>query len=64
MHEYLAVEGISELKTPYIHYNYESISQFIQKMDALYSENEVDNLIRVSYQFSWFDAIRFLFQIL
>ncbi|MEK7592681.1 MAG: glycosyltransferase family 2 protein [Patescibacteria group bacterium] len=60
VHEYLAVEGkISELKTPYIHYNYESISQFIQKMDALYSENEVDNLIRVSYQFSWFDAIRF-----
>ncbi|MBI5613851.1 glycosyltransferase family 2 protein [Candidatus Gottesmanbacteria bacterium] len=59
VHEYLSVDGkTSELRLPYIHYNYESISQFIRKMD-IYSENEVDYLIRVSYQFSWFDAIRF-----
>ena len=60
VHEYIRIEGnTSDLKSAYIHYNYESISQFIRKMDTLYSENEVENLLRASYQFSWFDAIRF-----
>jgi hypothetical protein len=60
VHEYISVQGkTSDLKTPYIHYNYETISQFIRKMDSIYSENEVKNLLDVSYQFSWFDAIRF-----
>ncbi len=60
VHEYLAVDGLAgELREPYIHYNYETISQFLRKMDTIYTESEVQKLISTNYQFSWYDAIRF-----
>lgn len=60
VHEYLAVDGqTAELDTPLIHYNYESISQFIYKMDYLYTPSEVAKLSTSSYQLAWYDAIRF-----
>lgn len=60
VHEYLEVQGKTEtLTTPFVHYNYETVSQFIRKMDTIYTENEVGNLIASGYQFAWHDAIRF-----
>ncbi len=60
VHEYIAVDGQTEhLQEPYIHYNYDSISQFITKMDTIYTENEVGKLLTTGYQLAWYDAIRF-----
>src|SRR3989344_689810 len=60
VHEYLEVVGITgELNEPYIHYNYSSISQFIGKMDTIYTESEVAKHIQSGYQISWMDALRF-----
>lgn len=60
VHEYLDVEGkTAHLSEPFIHYNYDSISQYLYKMDTFYTESEVEKLISADYQFSWYDAVRF-----
>lgn len=60
VHEYIQVDGPTDtLTTPFQHYNYESVSEFIRKMDAIYTENETAVLLGSNYQFSWLDAIRF-----
>lgn len=60
VHEYIEVQGKTEiLVNPYTHYNYETVSQFIRKMDSIYTENEVNNLKNTNYHLQWFDAIRF-----
>lgn len=60
VHEYLEVDGpTGELLVPYIHYNYTSVSQFIHKMDSLYTESEVEKHVQSGYQISWMDALRF-----
>lgn len=60
VHEYLEVDGpTAELSEPYLHYNYETISQFIRKMETIYTESEVERLAASGYQVSWYDAIRF-----
>lgn len=60
VHEYLEVEGKTEsLVEPYIHYNYDSISQFIRKMDTIYTESELSKLIATNYRLAWYDAFRF-----
>ncbi len=60
VHEYLQVDGpAGELTEPYVHYNYETISQFIRKMDSIYSESEMQKLVRTNYRLAWHDALRF-----
>ncbi len=60
VHEYIAVDGPTEtLVAPFVHYNYESVSQFIRKLDTIYTENELINLKATNYQLAWYDAIRF-----
>ncbi|MBI3956288.1 hypothetical protein HY339_03455, partial [Candidatus Gottesmanbacteria bacterium] len=60
IHEYLSVDGpTSELSTPMMHYNYERVSQFIRKMDEIYTESEVGNHVAAGYRVVWYDAIRF-----
>lgn len=60
VHEYLEVQGPTEtLAVPFIHHNYESVTQFIRKMDTIYTENEVKNLLSADYRLAWYDAIRF-----
>jgi len=59
VHEMIKLDGESEkLESPIIHYNYENISQFLQKT-LLYAANEADQLIEKGYIFSWQDSIRF-----
>lgn len=60
VHEYIEVAGpTATLNTPFVHYNYQSISQYLRKLDTLYTENEVNNLLSANYQFAWSDVIRF-----
>jgi len=60
VHEYINADGPTEsLTTPFIHYNYETISQYLHKLDTIYTENELLNLKATNYQLSWYDAIRF-----
>lgn len=60
VHEYLEVEGKTvQLQNPLIHMNYTSISQYIQKMEKIYTNSEVENLMKEGKGISWIDAIRF-----
>src|SRR3989344_6051024 len=59
VHEYLSVDGKTEqLKNPLDHINYTSISQYIYKMDKIYTESEVENILSKGGQLVWIDAVR------
>ena len=60
VHEMVKVEGkVGSLNEHIVHYNYDSISQFLQKLGTIYGPNEADQLIKKGYIFDWRDAIRF-----
>lgn len=60
VHEYLQVDGETrKLKEPMIHENYNSISQYLYKLDKIYTENEVENFLSSGKKIMWIDAIRF-----
>ncbi len=62
IHELLEVEGKTEkLNKPLVHENYSSIAQFLNKMDKIYTENEVNNYILSGQKLNWLDALRFPF---
>jgi glycosyltransferase involved in cell wall biosynthesis len=59
IHEYIKIDGlVGELTEPYVHNNYESIHQYLTKIDRA-STSEALSLKEVNYQLSWYDAIRF-----
>ena len=59
VHEMIKVDGETEyLKGNIIHYNYSTISQFLNKLN-IYVTNEAEQLITNGYKFEWQDAIRF-----
>jgi hypothetical protein len=59
IHEYIKVDGgLGELAEPYVHYNYESVHQYLTKIDRA-SSSEAIYLKETNYQLVWFDAIRF-----
>jgi (heptosyl)LPS beta-1,4-glucosyltransferase len=61
VHEMITLQGESgELTHSIVHYNYDSISQFVKKM-SLYAPNEADQLIKKGYKFRWQDALLFPF---
>ena len=60
VHEMVKVEGkVGHLSEHIVHYNYDSTSQFLQKLGAIYGPNEASQLIKKGYIFDWRDAIRF-----
>ncbi len=60
VHEMVSIEGeIGSLNEHILHYNYDSISQFLQKLGTIYGPNEAEQLIKKGYIFDWRDAIRF-----
>lgn len=60
VHEYIEVEGATRtLKNPYVHYNYDTLTQFLDKMQRLYTESEVNKYVASGYRVNWRDAIRF-----
>jgi len=59
VHEKLEVAGeVGQLKNPLIHHNYYSISQFVRKMNEIYTENEAENYLKAKKKIYWYDAIR------
>ena len=59
VHEKLDVTGkIGQLKNPMIHYNYQTVSQFINKLNKTYTESETENFIKAGKNINWYDAIR------
>lgn len=59
VHEKLQVEGnISKLENPILHYNYNTVSQFVNKLNKTYTESEAENFIREGKNITWYDAIR------
>lgn len=60
VHEYISVDGpTDELDESYIHYNYESIDQYLWKMQYIYTNNEVENMLAAGTNVRWYDAVRF-----
>lgn len=60
VHEYISIEGlIGTLTQPYTHYNYDSLGQYLEKMQNIYTENETQKYIASGYQIHWADAVRF-----
>ena len=59
VHEKVEVKGTTEkFKEPLLHQNYETVSQFLYKMDKIYTESEVEHIQRSGKTLDWFDAIR------
>lgn len=59
VHEKLEViGGVGRLENPMIHFNYETVSQFLTKMDKTYTESETENFIKSGKSIYWHDAIR------
>lgn len=60
VHEYIEVIGTTKTLThPYIHYNYDSIAQYLDKMQRVYTESEVQKHVAAGYSVRWQDAVRF-----
>lgn len=60
VHEYLEVEGKTEkLQHSMIHQNYSSISQYLYKMENIYTESEVKNRLEEKVEIQWADALRY-----
>jgi glycosyltransferase involved in cell wall biosynthesis len=60
VHEMIKVEGETKyLKNNMIHYNYESVPQFLNKLGTIYAPNEAEQLIKKGYVFDWKDSIGF-----
>ncbi len=60
VHNYIRVEGrVDKLKEPMEHLNYSSITQFVERADKIYTENEAENLIASGAKLIWIDALRY-----
>ena len=60
VHEMIHVEGETQkLQNPMLHENYDSISQYVYKLDKIYTENEAENFIKSGQSITWVDALRF-----
>ncbi|HVZ58578.1 MAG TPA: glycosyltransferase family 2 protein [Patescibacteria group bacterium] len=58
VHQDLQVDGgVGQLEQPLVHENYQTISQYLQKMDV-YTENEADAMARENIHMQWTDAVR------
>ncbi|MFH1832962.1 MAG: glycosyltransferase family 2 protein [Candidatus Levyibacteriota bacterium] len=61
-HEMLELNGKTEnLNSNLLHYNYESVLQFLNRHANIYAQNEVENILEKGYIFNYLDAIRFPF---
>ena len=59
LHEQPVVSGKKgSLKNPLIHYNYQTVSQFINKLNYLYTENDKNIFLKEKRTIKWQDAIR------
>lgn len=60
VHEYIEVQGKTDtLSASFVHYNYDNVYQYLQKMQVVYIPSEVAKYESANYQARWQDAIRF-----
>ena len=60
VHKSIDIDGeIGYLKEPLVHENYQTISQYLYKMDKIYTEVEASKIIDSGKELKWTDAIRF-----
>jgi glycosyltransferase involved in cell wall biosynthesis len=58
VHEMITITGeVKRLDSPMVHFNYETISQFVSKTMFIYAPNEAEQLIKNGYELSWRDCI-------
>jgi glycosyltransferase involved in cell wall biosynthesis len=58
VHQDLEIDGtVGELQQPLDHENYQSISQYLTKMDR-YTENEANDFVSQNTHFMWIDIVR------
>lgn len=58
-HEYLEVDGeTADLNDCLTHENYQTVTQFVNKLNNYYTDNEVKNFIESGKKIYWYDAIR------
>ena len=58
-HEFLAVEGKTEkLKGHLIHKSYSGITEYIDKFNHTYTDNEAENFLKSGKKIIWIDAVR------
>jgi len=63
VHEQPVLSGkAGRLKQPLIHYNYQTISQYVQKLNELYTENDARVFLTEKKKLYWYDAFRFPLQ--
>ena len=59
VHEMIEIKGSTDkLKNPLIHFNYDSITQYIHKVDSIYTENEANKILKSNRDLAWYEAIR------
>lgn len=59
VHELVGVEGeVGKLENPLFHLNYQTVSQYIYKLEKIYTENEVENILKEGKRLMWYEAIR------
>lgn len=59
VHKPLEVKGETRhLSEPLVHYNYESISQFVNRMNNIYTEIEADAIIESNEKMHWTAAVK------
>ena len=59
VHEYVEIAGpAGHLINPILHFNYTSVSQFLYKMDKIYTENEAEVFLKSGKKISWIESIR------
>ena len=60
VHEMVRINGeVSTLTQPMVHYNYQTVSQFLYKMSNIYVPNEAEVLVNQGYKVNFADAIKF-----
>lgn len=59
VHEKLEISGeVGKLENPMAHYNYQTVAQFINKLNRTYTESETENFLKSSKSINWADSIR------
>lgn len=59
VHEYIdVIKPLEHLKNPIMHLNYETVSQYIHKLEYIYTESEVQNILSSGKKMSWYDALK------
>lgn len=59
VHQPLDVKGeVRHLSEPILHYNYDTIIQFVNRMNNIYTEIEAANIAQERQKLAWYEAIR------